>query len=189
MKKIVISVVIVVAIALVVGFVPIMEVPYQDTETYYENESYNATETYTEAVPLSFETNDYVKADTIKEHHQIIIGGIVFQDEIVEVPIQVACVEVENTDEVAGNFTVSFSGFEPMFEEYSLTTILSLGIGEQKTAECPAESIDNWSYEVTPSTKEVEAERTVIKYRQVEKERTVTHYKKGSIFEYLHSRF
>jgi len=76
-----------------------------------------------------------------------------------------------------------------MFGEYSLTTILSLGIGEQKTAECPAESIDNWSYEVTPSTKEVEAERTVTKYRQVERERTVTRYKKGSIFEYLVSRF
>ena len=189
MKKVVIGIVIVVAVVMVVGFVPLMDVPYQDTETYYVDEPYEVTETYTKAVPLSFETNDYVKADTIKEHHQIIIGGIVFQDEIVEVPIQVACVEVENTDEVAGNFTVSFSGFEPMFGEYSLTTILSLGIGEQKTAECPAESIDNWSYEVTPSTKEVEAERTVTKYRQVERERTVTRYKKGSIFEYLVSRF
>lgn len=41
MKKVVIGIVVVVAIALVVGFVPIMEVPYtvqhQHTEAFYEN--------------------------------------------------------------------------------------------------------------------------------------------------------
>lgn len=190
--------VVIVILALVICLVPLKEVAYavivdyEDTETYYENEPYNATETYTEAVPLSFEADDYVKSDTIQEHQQIIIGGVVFQDEIVEVPIEVACVKVKNTDAVAGNFIVSFSGFEAMFSEISMTTTLSLNPGQQKTAECPAEStIDNWSYKVTPSTREVEAERTVTKYQQVEKQRTVikqrqeTRYKKVTLLDYL----
>jgi hypothetical protein len=74
-----------------------------------------------------------------------------------------------------------------MFGSPSLTTKLDLSLGEEKTAECPAEYIDDWSYDVTPSTKEVEG--TVTKYRQVEKERPVIRYKKVPILEYLISRF
>lgn len=223
--KIIAGILLVVVIALVVGFVPIMEVSYteavqyQDTETYYENEPYEVTEayhedepyeaieTYSEAIPLSYNAVNYVKQDTIKEHRQIIIGGIVFQDEVVEVPIQVASIDVRNTDDIAGSFSVSFSGITPMFGSPSLTIKLDLSPGELKTAECPAEYIGNWSYSVTTSTKNVEKERTVTKYRQVEKERTVTKYrqvekertvtkerfeirnKRVRIFEYLLSRF
>lgn len=184
-------------LALVICLVPLKEVScavtvdYEDTETYYENEAYNATETYTENVPLSFEANDYIKDDTILEHRQLIIGGIVFQDEIVEVPIEIACVKVKNTDDIVGTFTVSFSGFEPMFGEISLTRTLSLAPGQRETAECPADSIDDWDYEVMPGTKQVEQERTVTKYRQVEKQRTVTRqrpetrYKRVTLLDYL----
>ena len=197
MKKVVISIGIVIVLALVVCLVPLKEVAYavivdyEDTETYYDNEPYEVTENYTEAVSLSFEASSYVKSDTIEEHQQIIIGDVVVQDEIVEVPIYIACVEVKNIDDVAGEFVVSFSGFEPMFGDPSLTRTFSLSPGQEETAECPAESIDDWDYEVTPSTKEVEAERTVTKYRQVEKQRTVikqrqeTRYKRVTLLDYL----
>lgn len=197
MKKVIIGIIIAVAIPLVVCVVPLKEVAYavmvdyEDTETYYEDEPYQVTENYAEDVPLSFEANGYVKEDTIEEHRQIVIGDIVIQDEIVEVPIEVACVEVENTDAIAGEFVVSFSGFEPMFGELSLTTTLNLNPEQQKTAECPADYINDWSYEVTPSTKEVESERIVTKYQQVEKQRTVikqrqeTRYKKVTLLDYL----
>ena len=111
--------VVVTILALVVCLVPLKEVAYavtvdyEDTETYYENEPYQVTENYTEDVPLSFEAGGYVREDTIEEHQRIVIGDIVIQDEIVEVPIEIAYVEVENTDDVAGEFVVSFSGFEP----------------------------------------------------------------------------
>jgi len=188
---------VIVTAALVVCLVPLKTVAYtvmidyEDVETYYENEPYQVTENYTEDVPLSFEADGYVKEDTIEERQQIVIGDIVIQDEIVEVPIEIAYVEVENTDNVAGEFVVSFSGFEPIFGEISLTTTLSLNPGQQKTAECPADSIDDWSYEVTPSTKEVEEERTVTKYRQVEKQRTIikqrqeTRYKRVTLLDYF----
>jgi len=190
--------VVIVILALVVCLVPLKEVAYavtvdyEDTETYYESEPYNVTETYSEAVPLSFAVSNYTKSDTIEQHRQLVIGGIVFQDEVVEVPIKVVCVKVKNTDAVAGNFTVFFSGFEAMFGEITTTQTLNLNPGQQKTAECPAESIiDNWSYKVTPSTQNVEQERTVIKYRQVEKQRIVTkqrqeiRYKKVTALDYL----
>jgi hypothetical protein len=185
-------------LAVVVCLVPLKEVAYavtvdyEDTETYYEDEPYEVTENYTEAVPLSFEADDYVDEDVTYEHHQIIIGDIVFQDEIVEVTIYKACVKVRNTDAVAGDFVVSYSGFEPMFGEISTTTTLTLNPGKQKVAECVAEStIGSWSYDVTPGTKGVEAERTVTKYRQVEKQRTVTkqrqetRYKRATLLDYL----
>jgi hypothetical protein len=185
-------------LALVACLVPLktlayaVTVDYEDTETYYEDEPYQTTETYIESVPLAFEADGYVDDDVTYEHHQIIIGDIVFQDEIVEVPIHVACVEIGNADDVTGDFTVSFSGFEPMFGEISLMRTLTLDPGETETAECPAESsIDDWSYEVRPSTKQVESERTVTKYRQVEKQRTVTkqrqetRYKKVTLLDYL----
>jgi hypothetical protein len=190
--------VVMVILALVVCLVPLktvaydVTVNYEDVETYYEDEPYQVTENYSEDVPLSFEAYAYIDEDVTYEHHQIIIGDIVFQDEIVEVTIYVACVAVRNTDDVSGDFTVSFSGFEPMFGEISLTRPLTLDPGGLETAECPAESsIDDWSYEVTPGTKQVESERTVTKYRQVQKQRTVmkqrpeTRYKKVTLLDYL----
>jgi len=172
-------------IALVVCLVPLKEVAYAVTVDYEDTETYYDTENYTEDAPLTFEANDYIRQDTTEEHQQIIIGGVVFQDEIVEVPIEVACVKVKNTDEVAGNFTVSFSGFEAMFGEISMTTTLSLSPGQQKIAECPAESIDTWSYDVTPSTKQVESQRQVEKQRTVTKQRQEVRYKKVTLLDYL----
>lgn len=197
MKAGIIAGIVVIVAALVIWLAPLktvaytVMVDYEDVETYYEDVAYNTTETYTEDVSLTFEANSYVDEDVTYEHHQIIIGGIVFQDEIVEVPIYIACVQVKNTDDVVGDFVVSFSGFEPMFGEYSLTATLNLYAGQQKTAECPADTINDWDYEVTPGTKEVEGERTVTKYQQVEKQRTVTkqrqetRYKKVTLLDYL----
>jgi len=145
--KIIIGILIAIATILVIGFVPTMEVlynetvqyqgtetyyvnePYEDTETYYVDVPYEVIDTYIEAVPLSYGETGYLREDVIEQHQQIIIGGMVFQDKIVEVPIQVACVNVANTDDIAGSFTVSFSGITPMFGELSLTQTLNLSPG------------------------------------------------------------
>ena len=199
MKKvgIIVGIVVIVA-ALVVWLAPVktvaytVMVDYEDIETYYEEESYLDMETYIEQVPLDFSADGYVRTETREERHTLIIGDIVFQDEIVEVEFDVAKVDVMNLDDVTGDFAVSFSVFESMFGEISLTRTLTLDPGELETAECPAESaIDDWSYEVTPSTKGVEVEREVTKYEQVEKQRTVikqrpeTRYKKVTLLDYL----
>jgi hypothetical protein len=199
MKKVVIPIVIVAAIVVIVGFVPIVQVPYpvtvqyQDTETYYEDEPYEETETYVATVQLSYEVTDsYIYDDTYTYTYTTQVGGFLWEG-TEEVPIEVAGVDIKNTDDVAGTFTVHFSGFTPMFFS---STELDLSPGEEKTASCPSEyDIDEWDYRVSPDTKEVERERTVTKYRQVERERTVTRervetrYKRVSIFEYLRSRF
>lgn len=197
MKAGIIAAVVFIVVAIVAWKAPLIQVPYvamvdyEDTETYYESDPYQETETYIEYVPLTFEVESYIEEDTIPERHQIIIGGVVFQDEIVDVPIEIACVKVKNTDETFGIFIVSFSGFIPMFGEPSLTIELELYPGYYKTAECKSYSIDSWDYVVTPDTKEVEGERTVTKYEQVEKQRTVTRqreetrYKKVTLLDYL----
>lgn len=183
MKIGIVAGVIVLVIALIVCLVPLKEVAYtlavdyEDIETYYEDEPYEDTETYCEPVPLSYDETSYVKEDTIKERHRIIIGGIVFQDEVVEIPIQVASVDVRNTDDIAGSFTVSFYGITPLFGSPSLNKKLDLSPGEVKTATCPTETLGTWHYDVIPSTKTVEKERIVTKYRQVEKQRTITAYR------------
>ncbi|MGA2670451.1 MAG: hypothetical protein ABSF21_03410 [Dehalococcoidia bacterium] len=177
--------IVIAVLALVVCLVPLKEVAYAVTVDYEDTETYYVTENYTEDVPLTFEANDYVREDSIEQHNRIVIGGVVIQDEVVEVPIEVACVKVKNTDDIAGNFTISFSGFDPMLGEPSLTTTLSLDIGEQKIAECPAESISTWSYQVNPSTKQVELQRQVEKQRTVTKQRQETRYKKVTVLDYL----
>lgn len=199
MKKAVIGIVIAVAIGLVVGFVPLIEVPYpvtvqyQDTETYYVDEPYEVIETYSETVPLDYE--------------------VVRSEGYVEGITCVVSVVLRNLDGIAGTFTVDFSViYGCTFISPGSIQVTSMFASDEKelhlapnakgTAtssvdnEYPANcDVDSWSYDVTPSTKEVEKERTVTEYRQVEKERTVTkereetHYKKVPIFEYLRSRF
>jgi len=239
MKKIVISIVIVVAVVLIVGFVPLMDVPYQDTETYYVDEPYEVTETYYETEPLVYEVvESYTDTESYQERRRIVIGGIVFQDEIVEVFYPIGCVTLQNADSVSGTFALQFTYYamdrssaaqlcHPDFDftdylaaedqEAYLDTLdwdkidweqfiffadnydgeeeLTLEPSEMDTAKYSAQDIDmdedvwKWDYTIAEGTKEVEKERTVTKYRQVERERTVTRYRKGSIFEYLRSRF
>lgn len=194
MQKVVVSIVVVVAIALVVCLVPLKEVPYvvtvnyEDTETYYEDEPYEETETYTETFPLEYEV---VKSEAYTE------GGI-----------PVASIVVRNEDNLAGIFTVqlyficSCTIIEPGSiyigdKVWSQDEELYLEPNEAGTAIYRANDADvencdcsSWNYGVTPDTKEVDKERTVTKYRQVQKERTVTkqreetRYKKITLLDY-----
>jgi len=239
MKRVVIGIVMAVAVVLVVGFVPLMDVPYQDTETYYVDEPYAVTETYYETQPLAYEVvESYTDTESYQERRRIVIGEIVFQDEIVEVFYPIGCVTLQNKDSVSGTFAVQFTYYSmdrssaaqlchPDFDftdylaaedqeayldaldwdrldweqfvffadKYDGEEELALEPSQMDTAKYSAQDIDmdedvwKWDYTITEGTKEVEKERTVTKYRQVERERTVTHYKKGSIFEYLLSRF
>jgi hypothetical protein len=65
----------------------------------------------------------------------------------------VAAVQVENTDDVGGNFTVYFFGFIPILGNSSMIVILPLEANQQKIAECPSESIGNWTYHVISGTR------------------------------------
>ena len=191
---IVVGVVITIA-ALVVCLVPLktvayeVTVDYEVTETYYEDEPYPDTETYTETVPLDYE--------------------VIETEERVDWDIAVVSAVVQNQDSIAGSFVVDLTVI------YSCTFIgpgsieltsmfasdqqeLYLEPNDRGTARYTAHNpypancgFKSWSYDVTPSTKEVEKERTVTKHRQVEKQRTVikqrpeTRYKKVTLLDYL----
>jgi hypothetical protein len=112
---IIISIAIAIAV-LVIALVPLTEVAYtvtvdyEATETYYEREPYQATETYYETQPLTYEVvKSYIDTGSYKTRRQLIIGGIVFQDEIVEISYPIGSVTLRNTDTVSGTFTVQFT--------------------------------------------------------------------------------
>ena|GEM_PF-3004424 len=187
MKEVAVGIVVAVTI-FVVGFAPLVDVPYQDAETYYVDEPYDAIETYISTVPLTYEATSYVRDSVVVERYETIIPGLPPMSGEKEVPIKEAWVDVENTDDVPGVFIVHFSGLSPLWGmTHLLTAELEVFPGEVGAAVCPAEHIGDWHYDISPSTKEIEKQRTVTRYRQVEEERLVTRYKKGSIIEYLRS--
>lgn len=202
--------------ALLVGFLVVELVPlktvaytvtvdYQDTETYYEDEPYEAIETYSETVPLAYARVDaYLSSDIDWEGE-----GVVPSD----VPVYPIChTSITNTDTVPGTFEVVFT-FEVNYVRISGGSIrlwsdsfvggetIYIRSGETKTVKHTFSQVDlnqllrsdgfSWSCDVNPDTKEVEKERTVTKYREVEKQRTVTkqreetHYKKVTLLDYL----
>jgi len=196
MKAGIIAGIVFITTALVIWLAPLktvaytVMVDYEDIETYYENVAYNATETYTEDVPLTYETNSYVREVKGTETSSITIGG--YTETITEVGyLDIACAEVTNTDTIAGTFKVTFDIAEPTFGELTLEHLALLEPGQTKVAECPADELGDWAYTVTPPTKEVERERTVTKYEQMERQRIVikqrpeTHYKKVTLLDYL----
>jgi hypothetical protein len=127
-------------------------------------------------VPLSYEVVDsFLEQDSFSERRQIIIGGQVFQDEIVEVFFPIGCVTVKNADSVSGTFTVHFTFYtwdkgtpenliEVMRSEYVDDQTVELQPDEIGTAKYPAHDIDLdsewdewlWEFEVIPSTKLIE---------------------------------
>jgi len=215
MKKIVISIAVVVAVVLIIGFAPLMDVPYQEIETYYVDEPYEAMETYIDTMPLSYKI---VKSYTDLESYEVwrMVAGKV------KIFFPIGCVVVKNTDSGIGTVNIQFT-FYQLTESMAQFLVEALGESKDEVVKTggskkydsgnltlePGEtgtirySFENaiedklvfdyylwdWEYTVTQATKPVEMERTITKYRQVEQERTVTRYKKGSIFQYLLSRF
>jgi hypothetical protein len=127
-------------------------------------------------VPLNYEVVDsFLEQDSFSERRQIIIGGQVFQDEIVEVFFPIGCVTVKNADSVSGTFTVRFTFYtwdkgtpenliEAMRREYVSDQTVELQPDEIGTVKYSAYDIDLdseshewiWEFEVIPSTKLIE---------------------------------
>ena len=110
MKKLIIVLAIVAAIVLVGAFVPLVNAEFRHTETYLEDEPYEATETYYEDEALAYGVvESYTDTGSYKERRRVVIGGVVFQDEIVQVFYPIGCVRLQNQDDVAGTFAVRFT--------------------------------------------------------------------------------
>lgn len=177
--------VIIAIIALAVCFVPLKEVAYTATVDYED------TETYTETEPLSYEVIAFVKKE--QQDPRFISGSVAFSKDPEEVAkalqevykqIPVGYVLVQNTDVVSGTFAVRITFYTPG-EQDTKDVTLQLRPEELGEAKFYATSINadkdewSWEYKVTPDTKKVTKERTVLK------QRCETRYKKVSLLEYL----
>lgn len=136
MKKLGIIVGAIVAIVLVICVIPLKEVAYANP------------------MPLTFEASNYTHTDIVEIYRQV--GSCGCNRELVEVAVQVVCVNITNTDDIAGNFTIIFFGIDPVSDSYPLIIELSLNASEYRVAECPTESLGDWTYEITPSVKEID---------------------------------
>jgi len=210
MKKVVISIVIVIALALVVCLVPLKEVPYtvmvdyEETETYYESEPYEELRNVTQ--PLEY---------------QVINWGYGGYDKLDGSYVCGPHYKIMNRAEAAGYFTfrlvlyimdrdkyldlqwkypngitneVLESEFDKLIlEENAYLKPEEIGeaawsIEELIGKECTeVEAIPNW--EILPQ--ETTEQKMVTEYHQVEKQRTVTRqrqetrYKKVTLLDYL----
>jgi hypothetical protein len=201
MRKVVISTVIVVAVVMVVGFVPLVEAEYQYTETYYEDEPYEVIETY-------YVDEPYEVTETYNE--TVSVEMEILEHRLVQDVILLVQGKVKNTgDQTHASIDVT------IWVEYEIEDLpgqifrqpTGIGLnpptfepGAVREFTAPVQD-EVTNYEIIPptTTKTVEAERTVTKYRQIKQERTVTkyrqvekerlviQYKKVPIFEYLRS--
>lgn len=210
MKKILVSIVIVVAVVVVVGFVPLIEIPYPSTIQYQD------TETFYETEPLEYRELDSFTTEAIGDvQGRATMRGYDLPDTIVMWPNFAVYVVMQNLDGVSGAFQIHYTCIgtadksaaekyqwlvQLTPEEYQELDIkcyagsieLYLEPSEVGVAICPQSGVNIGSdrvpwwtggYDVIPGTKTVEKQRTVTR------ERVETCYRKGSIFEYLRSRF
>jgi hypothetical protein len=112
-KRIVIGAAVAITIALVVAFAPVLEIPYQDTETYYiddVSQPYEVTETYYETEPLSYEVAEsYSDTEFMQVGKQTVVLGFVIKDGTADVATPTGHLTLENTDSVAGVIGVHFT--------------------------------------------------------------------------------
>ena len=204
MKRIVISIGIVVAIALVVCLVPLKEVAYavmvdyEDTETYYETEPLE----YREFDSFSGATEDWIE-------QRAAMYGYGLPDELVLDPDWALYVVIQNLDNSSGTFQVCYTlatadkeaaerqmwiiqrtpeEYEELDREYWAGNMsLYLEHNEIGLAICPPEGIYvapdrvpfEHSHEIIVATKEVERQRIVTRQRQE------VRYNKVTLLDYL----
>ncbi len=213
MKKGGIPIIIVAAIIVVVGFAPLMDVPYQSTETYYESEPYVVQEEYTEVAEQTFTQQSNTP---LMSHTFLARWGVTTFETYIDI-------NGKSNSLVKGQFAVS-AAYSPEADFYVYDeTDPSQGTGTPQNPIIAIASVSSYTFSFTPNrsgvyyfrfecyipvvrtaielnaelewqetiveTQEVTKYRDVIKYRQVEKQRTVTHYGKGSIYEYLRSGY
>jgi hypothetical protein len=182
--------------------------PYQATESYWESEPYEDRETYFVEKPFRYEIlNEYQAEGTHQERQIVVLGDVVVRDEIIAVAYPIVILELRNTDNVTGQYTVrttmtsiikdvysTHAGdtevdydsylFDAFGETAARSVTVTLGPGESKSISLGFDEVDisadyyKWETAVTPEDKQIEMETPVTKYRLVEKTRTITLYRR-----------
>jgi len=155
-------------------------VPYTDTEYYtieepymdFNYDNYTVIEPYIEEIPL-----DYIVLDAGHENS-----------------VSPSCVwiNIKNNDTLSGNFSVVFHITTKGRTFPSIATLSETGIyilpGETKIIKVSHnETIDEFRYDIIPTTKEVKKNRNVTmkrtetKYRKIQKTREVIKFKNESM--------
>ena len=178
---------------LVFCLVPLKEVSYavtveyEDTETYYEEQPYESSETHTNSIPLQYRVTD--AHDYIENGKPVLCVSLKNEDDSPGIFCIRFIIELSTISIGSGAINITSGTFHDQIE-------LDLDPAEIETAiyllNLNAQS-DNWSwgYEVIPDTKDVDTAVMVTKYLRVEKQRPVTrqrpetHYRSVTLLDYL----
>ena len=176
MKKAVTAIVIAVVVILVVGFAPLVDVPYQAIETYYVPELYRVTANFTEKVEIAVEVVEHAFVGDVLPSVQ---GKVRNTGNQTLYSADVAIWVEYYTDRFPYLMLSSRGGLDPVPTTFEPGEIRDFSV-------LVAEGVS--SYEVIPTATQT-LEKEIGGYRYVRQERAVTRYKRGSIFEYLRSGF
>jgi hypothetical protein len=159
--------------AAVLAAAPLKSVTYYESEPYTTTETYYVTETQTEEIPLSYKVID-------TEIHNLYWK--VSSD---------CSVTLKNTDVEGGYFRIAFNmatqstGVAPSrIVTKAAWQFLAPGKQEDVTVRHEADYIGNFTYSITPPTREVTTSRQVPKTREVTNYREVEKTKKVTFLEY-----
>lgn len=161
------------AAAVVLCAAPLKSVTYYVSEPYITTETYYVTETHTDEIPLTYK----VINDTISNCYWTL-----FSD---------CTVSVKNTDSESGYFRVAFNMTTIATPSTPTKTVTKaawqfLSPGQQKdvTVRHEGDYIGNFTYSITPPTKEVTTSQQVPKTREITNHREVEKIKKVTLLEY-----
>lgn len=175
-----------------------VQVPYQDTETYSEQEAYTKTEYYTERVPytdkeceskeLTYSITDFVSSGSCVQQEERCIKyilGLCTQKETYCITKYVdVSLNLRNLDTERGNWGIRFNQFLDGQASNSIDTSTFLypqtseSVSRRFTisGETDCKKRNTYSYSVT-STPKKQVCRDVIKYKDEQRTRQVTAYR------------
>lgn len=164
--------VLVVAVAVLYA-VPLKSVAYQESEPYVTTETYYVTEPRTEEIPLNYRVIDTKINNCFWK---------VYSD---------CSVTIKNTDSESGYFRVVFDMITvntPLAPSKTANKaawqLIAAGKQETVTVRHDGDYLGNFTYEITPPTREVTTSQQVAKTREVTKYREVEKIKKVTYLEY-----
>lgn len=176
MKKALVAIVIAAIVVLLVGFAPLVDVPYQAIETYYVPELQLVTANFTEKVEIAVEVVEHAFVDDGLPSVQ---GKVRNTGNQTLYSADVAIWVEYYSDRFPYLMLSAKGGLDPIPTTFEPGEIRDFSV-------LVAEGVS--SYEVMPTATHT-LEKETGGYRYVKQERTVIRYKRGSIFEYLRSGF
>jgi len=164
----------------VISAAPLKSVTYYESEPYVTTETYYVTETHTEEIPLDYKIIKIINTDIDTK-----ISNFYWR-------LSSDCtVTIKNTDIESGYFRIAFNMVTQATDTSPSKKVtkaawqfLAPGKQEDVTVRHEGDYLGNFTYSITPPTREVTTSQQVPKTREIVNYREVAKTKKVTLLEY-----